>query len=447
MTAGSPFRLEIPVEQHTLGNGLQVILSPDTSAPVVLIAVYYHVGMRLEPRGRTGFAHLFEHLMFQGSEHLGKMELVQRIQRNGGSLNGSTRFDFTNYFEALPKHTLELVLWMEADRMRGPVITDAELDNQRDVVKNEIRVNVLNQPYGGFPWIDMAERAYANWHNSHNGYGDMVDLDAASLEDARAFFDSYYSPANAALVVVGDFEPAAGLEMARRHFEEIPAAPRPEPPDVSEPAWTEERRFTKDDPLANQPAVAVSYQAPDRDSPEYYAMGLLDQALLQGDDSALHQELVHRRGITGNVSGGINFLGNMFSAQSPLLWTASLIHDAAHDTDSVLDAFDAAVEPLRAAPLEAAAFDRAVTKARSSFYDSLSSTAYPGFGRADLLASFALIDGDAAQINEVDAHFAAVTPELLHEVARDYLRADGRAVLSINPTADSSEPAGEEGPS
>jgi len=443
MTAPAPFGLDIPVEQHTLDNGLQVILSPDTSAPVVLVAVYYHVGMRLEPRGRTGFAHLFEHLMFQGSEHLGKMELVQRIQQNGGTLNGSTRYDFTNYFEVLPKHTLDLVLWMEADRMRGPVITDAELDNQRDVVKNEIRVNVLNQPYGSFPWIDMAERAYSNWHNSHNGYGDMVDLDAASLEDARAFFDSYYTPANAALVVVGDFEPAAALEMVRRHFEGIAAAPRPATPDVSEPDWTAERRFTKDDPLATQPAVAVSYQAPDRDSPEYFAMGLLDQALLQGDDSALHQELVSRRGITGDVSGGINFLGNMFDVQSPLLWTASLIHDAAFDTDAVLEAFDVAVEPLRAAPLEAAAFERAVTKARSSFYDSLSSTVYPGFGRADLLASFALIDGDAARINEVDAQLAAVTPDLVHQVARDYLRPDGRAVLSINPTA-GTEPSTEE---
>ena len=445
MTTAPAFQLEIPIEQHTLANGLQVVLSPDASAPVVLVAVYYHVGMRLEPRGRTGFAHLFEHLMFQGSEHLGKMELVQRIQQNGGTLNGSTRFDFTNYFEVLPKNTLELVLWMEADRMRGPVITDTELDNQRDVVKNEIRVNVLNQPYGGFPWIDMAERAYSNWHNSHNGYGDMVDLDAASLEDVGAFFDSYYSPANAAVVVVGDFEPAAALEMTKRYFEGIPAQARPEPADVSEPVWSEERRFTKDDPLATQPAVAVSYQAPERDTPEYYAMGILDQALLQGDDSALHQELVNGRGITGSVDGGMNFLGNMFNAQTPLLWTASLIHDAEVDTDGVLEAFDAAVAPLRDAPLSAEAFERATTKMRSSFYDSLSSTVYPGFGRADLLASFALIDGDAARLNEMDAKFAEVTPELVHQVARDYLCPDGRAVLSINPTAGATDSGGEPG--
>jgi zinc protease len=431
MTAPAEFRLQIPVEQHTLANGLQVILSPERSAPIVTVAVYYHVGMRLEPMGRTGFAHLFEHLMFQGSEHLEKMELVKRVQQNGGTLNGSTRLDFTNYWEVLPKHTLELALWMEADRMQGPQITQNELDNQRDVVKNEIRVNVLNQPYGGFPWLDMGERAWDNWHNSHNGYGDMVDLDAANLNDVQAFFDSYYSPANAAVVVVGDFEPAEALEMAQRYFADIPAAPRPAAPDVAEPEWTSERRFEKDDALANRPAVAVSYRLPERDSPGYFAMGLLDQALLQGDDSALHQELVTRRGLTGSVDGGMNFLGNMFNAQTPLLWTVSLIHDETSDTDAVLEAFDAALAPVLAAPLDGEAFERAVVKARSSFYDGMNGSDYPGFGRADLLASFAMIDGDANRINDVDSLFGTVTPELMHEVANEYLRPDRRVVLSI----------------
>ena len=159
----------VPVERLTLTNGLRVVVSPEHSAPVVCVAVYYGVGMRLEPRGRTGFAHLFEHLMFQGSPQMAKMELVGLVQANGGLLNGSTRTDFTNYFEVMPSHTLELALWMEADRMRGPVITQTELNNQRDVVKNEIRVNVLNRPYGSFPWNDMQERAFTNWHNAHNG--------------------------------------------------------------------------------------------------------------------------------------------------------------------------------------------------------------------------------------------------------------------------------------
>src|SRR5690606_39434819 len=198
--ASGTFALDVPVQRHTLQNGLRVVLSEDHSAPIACVAVYYHVGMRLEPPGRTGFAHLFEHLMFQGSPNMGKMELVRHVQQNGGTLNGSTRYDYTNYFEVMPANAVDLALWMEADRMRGPVITQAELDNQRDVVKNEIRVNVLNQPYGSFPWLEMQERAFHNWHNSHNGYGDMADLDAATLEDVQAFFDAYYSPANAVLV-------------------------------------------------------------------------------------------------------------------------------------------------------------------------------------------------------------------------------------------------------
>ncbi len=439
MTAPRQFELDIPVEQHQLPNGLQVILSPDGGAPIVTVAVYYHVGMRLEPPGRTGFAHLFEHLMFQGSQQMGKMELVKRVQENGGTLNGSTRYDFTNYFEVLPKHTLELALWMEADRMRGPRITQAELDNQRDVVKNEIRVNVLNQPYGSFPWLDLNERAWQNWHNSHNGYGDMADLDAATLEDVQAFFDRYYSPANAALVVVGDFDPPEALSLAERYFADIPAAERPPAADVAEPPWTSERRFGRGDPLANRPALAVAYRTPERDTGAYFAMGLLNQLLLQGDDSALHRELVVRSGLTGHVGGGINFLGNMFNAQTPLLWTASLIHDETSDSDEVLAAFDRAIDPLRQERLSPDLLERAKLKARSSFYDLLDGSRYPGFGRADLLASFALIDGAAGRINEIDSLFQRVTAEQVHEVAREHLRPDRRVVLTIEPGLGRSE--------
>ena len=215
MAEDGAFALRAPVDYRRLGNGLRVVVSADASAPIVAVAVYYEVGFRLEPRGRTGFAHLFEHLMFQGSEQLGKMELVRLVQQNGGMLNGSTRTDYTNYFEVLPKQALELALWLEADRMRGPRITRAELDNQRDVVKNEVRVNVLNRPYGGFPWIDMSERAFSNWHNAHNGYGEFGDLDAASLEDARRFFGEYYSPRNAVLAIVGAGCGSVGIEWMR----------------------------------------------------------------------------------------------------------------------------------------------------------------------------------------------------------------------------------------
>ena len=178
-----------------------------------MIAVYYNIGFRIEPRDRTGFAHLFEHLMFQGSANLGKMEFIKLVEKNGGVLNGSTRFDFTNYFQVVPSNAVETMLWAEADRMKGLAIDTANLNNQRDVVKNEVRVNVINQPYGGFPWIDLPMRANTNWYNAHNFYGDMGDLDKANLADAQAFFHTYYAPNNAVLVVTGDISVRAGARL------------------------------------------------------------------------------------------------------------------------------------------------------------------------------------------------------------------------------------------
>ncbi|MDA1010374.1 MAG: pitrilysin family protein [Chloroflexi bacterium] len=437
MASTPAFALDIPVSRHRLQNGLRVVLSEDHSAPIVCVAVYYHVGMRLEPPGRTGFAHLFEHLMFQGSPNMGKMELVRHVQQNGGTLNGSTRYDFTNYFEVMPANALDLALWMEADRMRGPVITQAELDNQRDVVKNEIRVNVLNRPYGSFPWLEMQARAYQNWHNSHNGYGDMADLDAATLEDVQAFFDAYYSPANAALVVVGDFDADEALALATRYFEGIPAAPAPAPADVAEPRQEAEQRWSYTDALATQPALALSYHVPPRDTPEYYAMGLLNHLLAQGEDSLLHAELVLKRGYTGDVDGGINFLGNMHNAQTPLLWTVSMIHDAEVTADQVVEAIDAVIEPIRETSVPPEVIARLLSKERSRRLRSLAEGTYPRFGIADLLAAFELIDGDASIINQVEDRFRAVTPELMRDTAREYLRPTNRNVLALEPGATS----------
>ena len=207
--------LEVPITYYKLGNGLKVVLSPDKTAPIVTIAIYYNIGFRIEPKDRTGFAHLFEHMMFQGSQNLGKMEFVNLIQKNGGVLNGSTRFDFTNYFEVVPSHKLETMLWAEADRMKGLKINQDNLTNQQGVVKNEVKVNVLNQPYGGFPWLDMPQYANKNWYNAHNFYGDLADLDSAKLEDVDAFFKTFYAPNNAVLVLSGDFETAEAKKTDR----------------------------------------------------------------------------------------------------------------------------------------------------------------------------------------------------------------------------------------
>ena len=208
----------MPITYYKLPNGLRVILSPDSTAPTVVTAVYYRIGFRVEPQDRTGFAHLFEHMMFQGSRNLGKMEFIRLVQQNGGVLNGSTRFDFTNYFELLPANKLETALWAEADRMKGLAITGENLKNQQDVVINEVQMNVHNQPYGGFPWLWMPQYANSNWYNSHNFYGELKDIEAATLTDVEAFFKTYYAPNNAALAIVGDFEPGEAQQMIAKYF-------------------------------------------------------------------------------------------------------------------------------------------------------------------------------------------------------------------------------------
>src|SRR3989449_8017437 len=227
-TAAPPAtELKVPVEYYKLPNGLRVVLSQDHTAPTVCVAVYYRIGFRVEPKDRTGFAHLFEHMMFQGSQNLGKMEFIKLVQQNGGVLNGSTRFDFTNYFEVLPANKLETALWAEADRMGGLTVTEENLKNQQGVVGNEVKVNVLNRPYGGFPWLDMPQYANTNWFNAHNFYGDLKDIESATLTDVQAFFKTYYAPNNAALAITGDFEPDQAQQLVEKYFAGIKKADIP----------------------------------------------------------------------------------------------------------------------------------------------------------------------------------------------------------------------------
>ena len=246
------------MEYYTLENGLRVILSPDKITPIVTTAAYYTIGFRNEPKDRTGFAHLFEHMMFQGWQNLSKMEFIQLIQKNGGVLNGSTCFDFTNYFEIVPANKLETILWAGTDRMRGLNIIQDNLKNQQEVVKNEVRVNVLNQPYGGFPWLDMLQYANKNWFNAHNFYGDLKDLDAANLDDVKSFFKTCYSPNNAALVVSGDFDPEQAKAWIKQYFGNIPFSDLPSKVDLTEPRQEKEQRFSKDGKLVTKPALAFA---------------------------------------------------------------------------------------------------------------------------------------------------------------------------------------------
>ncbi|WP_324721003.1 M16 family metallopeptidase [Salinimicrobium sp. HB62] len=423
-------QFEVPVEYYTLDNGLKVILSQDKTAPTAIVAVYYNIGFRIEPKDRTGFAHLFEHMMFQGSENLGKMEFIKLVQENGGILNGSTRFDFTNYFEIVPANKLETMLWAEADRMRGLNITQENLTNQQGVVKNEVKVNVLNQPYGGFPWLDMPQYANTNWYNAHNFYGDLEDLDAATLEDVESFFNTYYSPNNAALAIVGDFDIAQAKEWIQKYFGDIPSAQLPKKPDISEPRQEKEKVFEKNDSLANKPAIAIAYHMPERNTPEYYAMGLLNQILIQGDNSLLQKKLVDELGYTSNVSGGINYLGNMFNYNGPMQIMFNFTYDDETSKEEVVAAVDEVIDQLRGGVTKEM-LQNAMVKMRSQLYDDLGGMF--GMGRADLLATFALFDDDPGRINELEEEFSQVTPELMNRTVSEYFRDTNRTILTVNP--------------
>jgi len=432
-TQTSPTSLEIPVTYYKLDNGLKVVLSPDKTTPVIVVGVYYKIGFRIEPKNRTGFAHLFEHMMFQGSQNLGKMEFIKLVQSNGGILNGSTRFDYTNYFEAMPAHKLETALWAEADRMKGLDITQANLTNQQGVVKNEVNVNVINQPYGGFPWLDMPQYANENWYNAHNFYGDMKDLDSAKLEDVESFFKTYYAPNNAALVVSGDFEIADAKKWIRQYFGSIPTAKIPPVPDLSEPKQEKEKRFVKEDKLANKPAIAIAYKMPAVNTPEYYAMGLINQMLVQGNDSKLYQLLVQDKGYTSSVSGGINYLGNMFNYNGPMMWMSNLIYDSTVSADSIIAQFDKAVNDLQNG-VSKDELQLAKVKMRSDLYDIIAGQF--GIGKVDLLASFALFYDNPSRINSLENSFEKVTPEMIQKTAKEVLRPSNRTILIIDPKSE-----------
>src|SRR5262249_30383147 len=267
------------------------------------------------------------------------------------------------------------------------------------------------------------------WYNAHNFYGDLTDLDAATLDDVQAFFKTYYAPNNAALVVSGQFDPAQTKEWIARYFESIPRATVPPLPDLSEPRQTEEKFKEVEDKLAERPALAVAYHMPPRGSPEFWAMALLNQILVEGNDSRLYQELVQKRGITGEVEGGANLLGNQFNYQGPMLWMAYLIHDKDKTPKDVVAAIDAAIEPLRSTAVDPASLDRAAVKARSAYCAALEQ--FNNFGRMDLLAAHALYDDDAAAVNRIEPHLLAVTPELIQKTAQEWLRPTNRTVVAL----------------
>src|SRR6478672_10354888 len=422
----------VPVVYKKLQNGLRVVISENHAAPVVVVELMYRIGFRIEPKGRTGFAHLFEHLMFQGSEHVAKFEHVRIVNENGGTLNGSTRFDHTNYFEVMPSNALELAMWLEADRMRALKITPENLKNQQDVVSEEVRVNVLNQPYGAFEWLGLPQKANTNWYNAHNFYGDLSDLTAANLEDVKTFFETYYVPNNAVLVVSGDTTPDEVMKLAEKHFGAIPSRPVPARPDIKEPAQTAEKSFTEADKLARTPALAFGYHLPDRMTKDFFALTLLDPLLVSDESAKMYQALIKENQIATAVSGGFNYgLGNNFDYNGPMLYTFRVDYRPDLKGPDVLKVVDKVIAAVQEHGITEEELKQAKTNLRSSFLESLETTG--GFGRADLLAALALYDDDPNRINTILGELDKVTSSDVQQAAKKYLVPSNRTSIDRRP--------------
>jgi len=430
-------KLQIPIEHEALRNGLQVIVSPDHSAPVTTVGVYYNIGFRLEPRGRSGFAHLFEHMMFQGSENAGKMMHIRLVNSSGGVLNGSTRYDVTNYFQAVPSNALERVLWLEADRMRALKVDDENLRNQRDVVKEEVRVNVLNQPYGGFPWLDLPPVANRNWANAHNFYGDFSDLDAATLADVQVFFQTYYAPNNAVLLMLGDVDPQEGFVLARRYFEGIPPNANIPRADVSEPPQTEERRATVEEKFGTLPALAIGYHAPRRRTPEWHAAAMLDQVLHGGRAGRIFRTLVLEKQLAVDTEGGIHYpMGDVFDYNGPMLMVTRILHKPEFTADQTIAAYDEIIGEVQQKGITPEELEQVKVKFRSDYYSALEGGMggyLPRFGLMHFLACFTLFDGDPSLVNTILDGFLAATPADVQAIAQKMMVPTNRSIVLRQP--------------
>jgi zinc protease len=428
--AAAPVK-KIQFTDTKLKNGLRVIIAEDHSAPVFAVAVNYNVGSRDERKGRTGFAHLFEHMMFKGSQNVGAGEHPHLIFANGGSMNGTTNKDRTLYFEILPANQLDLALFLEADRMRSLDITKANLDNQINAVQEERRLGVDNQPYGKtFEVRD--ELAYENFAYKHSVIGSMADLSAATVDDVASFFKMYYAPNNAVLSIVGDLETKVALDKVRKYFESIPAQPPPPAVDMTEPVQKEERRATLEDALARLARIDMVFKIPPSSGPDYDALSVLGTVLAGGRSSRFNENIVRQKQLASNVSA---FAGE---SRGPGLFSVVGTVTPGRAVADLEAAIDAEVERVKTGPIEGWEIEKARNGARNQLIGNLGSS----LGRAITLGEDALFYNNPDRINTRADAIAKVTAADVQRVAKQYLVKTGRTVVITMPKAASAPTKG-----
>jgi len=420
-TAGN---VRVDFKDTTLKNGLRVITVEDHSAPVIAVSVTYNVGSRNERQGRTGFAHLFEHMMFKGSENVGSGEHFLLVFNNGGNMNGTTNEDRTNYFEVLPANQLDLALFLEADRMRSLAITKDNLDNQRNAVQEERRLGVDNQAYGRSGEVQQ-ELLYDNFAYKHTTIGSMEDLNAASVDDVAAFFKMYYAPNNAVLVLVGDFNAADAVAKVRSNFEMIARQPDPPVVDMTEPTQKAERRANVEDVLARAPRIDIAFKAVPGNSADFYALQVLATALHGGQSSRLFQKLVKEKEMLTNVGG---FMDEKRGVGA--FYTNATLRPNVK-TEDVEAAIYAEIEQLKKEPIADWELQKAKNTTRRNFINNLTSS----IARAITIGQYTVYYNEPNLINTRLDKVAAVTKEDVQRVANKYLVDSNRTVVVTMPKA------------
>ncbi len=412
----------LEIEEYTLENGLRVVLNPDNAIPVVSVAVYYNVGSRNERDGRTGFAHLFEHMMFQGSENVPKAGHFQYIMKAGGTMNGTTSSERTNYYETLPASQLPLALWLESDRMRSLAVTQENLDNQREAVKEEKRLRYDNQPYGQiFDLIN--EMIYKNFANSHSTIGSMEHLDDATVEDVQEFFRVYYAPNNAVIALSGAFDPDTAKGLIETYFGDIPSQPLPPPLDVSEPAEVAATYREWEDKLAPFPAFLIGWKIPERRTPEFNALYLAGKVLYDGESSRLYQKLVK-----GSESV-IQLFGFTDERRGPSSIFIGAIPKPEEDLSEIRETIMEEIQDLATHGPTAEEME----KIENQLLNDTVRQRQSSMSRAQQIAEFALYDGDPTLINTELDELLSVTAEQIRMAAAHYLNTDNRALLDVVP--------------
>ena len=411
---------DLEIEQYNLENGLRVVLQPDHSIPVVSIAVYYDVGSRNEREGRTGFAHLFEHMMFQGSENVPKAAHFQYVMKAGGTMNGTTSTERTNYFETMPANQLPLALWLESDRMRSLAVTQENLDNQREAVKEEKRLRYDNQPYGGVFDL-LSEMVFKNFANAHSTIGSMEDLDDATVDDVREFFRIYYAPNNAVLTISGAFESAEAKDLITKYFGEIAAQNLPAPLDVSEPPEVAETYREHPDKLAPFPAFLMGWKTPPRRTEEFNALFLAGKLLYDGESSRLYQKLVK----------GDESIVQLFGFTDERRGPSQIIIGAIPKPDRDLSRIRALIMREIDDLAENGATAEEMFKLHNQLLNDTVRSRQSSLARAQNLAEYTLYDGDPNLINRELEEFLAITPEQIRAAVGKYLQTENRALLDV----------------